>query len=75
MFEIVGFTHMQGTSKKTGNAYNFYNCHLLSDRAPRGGEGRQVLEYNVRGDVPGAEKIKVGCLLDILYGGDVVIHG
>lgn len=75
MFEIVGVTHMQGTSKKTGNPYNFFNCHLLSDRAPRGGEGRSVLEYNIRGDAPGAEKIKVGCVLDILYGGDVVIHG
>lgn len=75
MFEVVGFTHMKGISKKTGNPYDFYSCHLLSDRAPRGGEGRQVMEYNIRGDAPDADKIKVGCTLDILYGGDVIIHG
>lgn len=75
MFEIVGYSHMVGTSKKSGNVYNFYNCHLLSDRAPRNGVGQQVVEYNIRGDAPGAEKIKVGCTLDILYGGDVIIHG
>lgn len=75
MFEIVGYTHLSGTSKKTGNSYDFYNCHLVSDRSPRGGSGRSVLEYNVRGDTPGSDKIKVGCKIDILYGGDVVIHG
>ena len=75
MFEIVGFSHLSGTSKKTGAPYNFYNCHLVSDRPPRNGQGQQVMEYNIRGDVPGAEKIALGCKVDILYGGDVIIHG
>lgn len=75
MFTIMGITHMQGTSKKTGNPYNFYNCHLLNSDPPRGGEGRAVLEFNLRGDLPDADKLRVGMKIDLLYGGGFVIRG
>ena len=31
---VTGFNHLSGTSKKTGNEYNFYSLELLSKRIP-----------------------------------------
>lgn len=31
MFKLIGFSHVEGTSKKTGNAYNLYNLTFVTD--------------------------------------------
>lgn len=43
--KVIGKAHMQGTSKRTGNAYNFNSVHYIGKA--RGVEGDAALTVNL----------------------------
>jgi len=56
--KVLGKAHMEGTSKKSGNAYNFNQIHYLGKA--RGVEGQACLTANLDGfDYP-YDRIEVG---------------
>lgn len=56
---FVGVQHLSGTSKKTGDPYNFYQLHAIS-RSPRMEKGFSVQTFNVSPQVWDQFPLEVG---------------
>lgn len=64
--KIIGYSHLQGVSKKTNKSYDFYNLSV-SYQPERGYTGERVAEFNVDPtNVTGIEKLKVPVFAEIL---------
>ena len=53
-YQFVGYKHMAGTSRKTGNAYDFYEVSFLSPydpASPSGAGGQKAETWNVSPEV------------------------
>lgn len=62
---LVGFEHLQGVSKKTGNDYNFYKCYFTA--ADKRVTGYKVLETLVNPDnCPDLEKLQLPARCDLI---------
>ena len=59
MYKFVGFYHRKGTSSKTGNSYDFYQCYFISE-FPKG-----------RSDCDGYESLSVNVSTDLFYQADL----
>lgn len=69
MYIFVGFYHRKGTSRKTNNDYDFFQCSFLQDY-PSGNsdcEGQEAITVSVNPDIfyknDMATKIGFGCNL------------
>lgn len=63
--KIVGYSHLQGTSKKTGKDYDFYNISVTY-QPERGYNGERTADFNVNPEnVQGIEKLKVPVFAEI----------
>lgn len=55
--KLLGYTHLSGTSKKSGKPYDFYSLAISYD-GERGYIGKRVMEVTVNPDgVAGIDKI------------------
>ena len=64
--KILGYSRLQGTSKKTGNEYDFYTLAISYSDGKKGYTGQRVRELSVDPDqVAGIEKLTVPISADI----------
>ena len=49
MSKLVGFRHFNGTSKKTGNQYDFFQCHFLKplDNSSGNADGYECQTFSI----------------------------
>lgn len=64
--KIIGYAHLQGTSKKTGKDYDFYNLSVTF-QPERGYTGERTQEFNVDpSQVKGIENCKLPVVAEVL---------
>lgn len=70
--KVYGKVHLSGTSKKTGNKYDFIQLHCTVPQ--RGVEGEAVKVISVSPDIVNYDAILVGksCAVEVDFDGRVV---
>ena len=53
MSKFIGYRHFHGKSKKTGNEYDFFQCHFLKklDSSRGDADGYEALTFSVTPDL------------------------
>lgn len=70
--KVYGKVHLQGTSKKTGNKYDFIQLHCLVPQ--RGVEGEAAKVISISPDIVNYDSIIVGknCAVEVDFDGRVL---
>lgn len=61
--KVYGKVHLSGTSKKTGNKYDFIQLHCLVPQ--RGVEGEAARVISVSPEIVNYDSIVVGCVCNV----------
>lgn len=70
--KVYGKVHLSGTSKKTGNKYDFIQIHTLVSQ--RGVEGEAAKAITISPDIVNYDSIIVGksCSVEVDFDGHVI---